>query len=233
MGTTHLPQLCQKFHRASELIGRRWTGAIIYLLLKERCRFATLRDAIPDITDRMLSDRLQELEREGIDMPRLSASLRKVIQRHDMLRAVIQSDGTQRILPQVPDYDIAVTDLTRLGPAEQEAQIARLRTELGHQVLPADTWPLFDIRVSLLGDNLMRLHVSLDLLIADVQMPGIDGIALAERCLALSPKVRVILISGFADALDRAEHLKSKVARVVAKPVTLEGMRAAVRAALN
>jgi DNA-binding HxlR family transcriptional regulator len=60
------PQLCHRFHRASELIGRRWTGAIIYVLLRARCRFATLRDAIPDITDRMLSDRLQELEAEGI-----------------------------------------------------------------------------------------------------------------------------------------------------------------------
>ena len=63
---THVPELCQRFHRASELIGRRWTGAIIFVLLKSRCRFATLRDAIPDITDRMLSDRLQELEQEGI-----------------------------------------------------------------------------------------------------------------------------------------------------------------------
>jgi DNA-binding HxlR family transcriptional regulator len=60
------PSLCSRFHRASELIGRRWTGAIIYVLLKSRCRFATLRDAIPDITDRMLSERLQELEQEGI-----------------------------------------------------------------------------------------------------------------------------------------------------------------------
>jgi DNA-binding HxlR family transcriptional regulator len=60
------PSLCSKFHLASELIGRRWTGAIIYVLLRSRCRFATLRSAIPDITDRMLSDRLQELEQEGI-----------------------------------------------------------------------------------------------------------------------------------------------------------------------
>ncbi len=60
------PSLCVRFHRASELIGRRWTGAIIFVLLKSRCRFATLRDAIPDITDRMLSERLQELEQEGI-----------------------------------------------------------------------------------------------------------------------------------------------------------------------
>lgn len=63
---THTPSLCSRFHHASELIGRRWTGAIIYVLLRERCRFATLRAAIPDITDRMLSERLQELEEEGI-----------------------------------------------------------------------------------------------------------------------------------------------------------------------
>jgi DNA-binding HxlR family transcriptional regulator len=58
--------LCSRFHRASELIGRRWTGAIIFVLLGSTCRFAALRDAIPDITDRMLSERLQELEQEGL-----------------------------------------------------------------------------------------------------------------------------------------------------------------------
>ena len=63
---SHPPELCSRFHHASELIGRRWTGAIIYVLMRTRCRFATLREAIPDITDRMLSDRLRELEEEGI-----------------------------------------------------------------------------------------------------------------------------------------------------------------------
>ena len=60
------PQVCTRFHHASELIGRRWNGAIIFLLLKQTCRFAMLRDGIPDITDRMLSERLQELEHEGV-----------------------------------------------------------------------------------------------------------------------------------------------------------------------
>ena len=60
------PQLCTRFHYASELIGRRWNGAIIFMLLKQTCRFAALRDGIPDITDRMLSERLQELEQEGV-----------------------------------------------------------------------------------------------------------------------------------------------------------------------
>ena len=61
-----VPQLCTRFHYASELIGRRWNGAIIFMLLKQTCRFATLRDGISGITDRMLSERLQELEAEGI-----------------------------------------------------------------------------------------------------------------------------------------------------------------------
>lgn len=62
----HKPQLCARFHRAVELIGGRWTGAVIQLLLNGRMRFAGLRDAIPDISDRMLSERLRELEMEGI-----------------------------------------------------------------------------------------------------------------------------------------------------------------------
>ena len=61
-----VPELCERFHQASELIGRRWTGAIIFVMLRRRCRFATLRQAIPAITDRMLSERLRELEQEGI-----------------------------------------------------------------------------------------------------------------------------------------------------------------------
>jgi len=61
-----VPELCGRFHQASELIGRRWNGAIIYCMLRTRCRYGTLREAIPGITDRMLSQRLQELEQEGI-----------------------------------------------------------------------------------------------------------------------------------------------------------------------
>jgi DNA-binding HxlR family transcriptional regulator len=60
------PQLCVRFHRAVELIGGRWTGAIIQLLLQGRMRFAELRASIPEISDRMLSERLRELEVEGI-----------------------------------------------------------------------------------------------------------------------------------------------------------------------
>jgi two-component system cell cycle response regulator CpdR len=71
-----------------------------------------------------------------------------------------------------------------------------------------------------------------DLLISDVQMPGVDGIELIEKAVAAAPKMRVILMSGFAGELDRAKHLRSKIAREISKPFTLEQVRAVVKAAL-
>ena len=58
---------CPQFHHAVELIGRRWTGAIIRAMLYGRLtRFSDLTDAVPGLSDRMLSERLKELEAEGI-----------------------------------------------------------------------------------------------------------------------------------------------------------------------
>ena len=64
--TTKSPQVCARFHRAIELIGSRWTGAILQTLLQGRTRYAVIKSAIPDITDRMLSERLRSLEAEDL-----------------------------------------------------------------------------------------------------------------------------------------------------------------------
>ena len=58
--------LCSRFHAAVELIGRRWAGAIIQVLLGGRRRYCDLTALIPDISDRRLSERLRELEDEGV-----------------------------------------------------------------------------------------------------------------------------------------------------------------------
>lgn len=58
--------VCPKYHRAVELIGRRWTGAIVNVLLQGRRRFNEIGTHIPDMSDRMLSERLRELESEHI-----------------------------------------------------------------------------------------------------------------------------------------------------------------------
>jgi len=72
-----------------------------------------------------------------------------------------------------------------------------------------------------------------DVLVTDVQMPGLDGVALVEKGLAVNPKLRVVLMSGFAGELGRAAHLKAKISRVITKPFTLEQIRSAVKAALG
>ena len=58
--------LCPRFHRAVELIGRRWTGAIIRVLIPGPRRFNELLAAIPGISDRLLTERLRELEAAAI-----------------------------------------------------------------------------------------------------------------------------------------------------------------------
>lgn len=54
--------LCPRFHQAVELIGRRWTGAILRVLMPGPLRFNELLTAIPGISDRLLTERLRELE---------------------------------------------------------------------------------------------------------------------------------------------------------------------------
>jgi DNA-binding HxlR family transcriptional regulator len=66
MADTSVPSLCPRFHKAVELIGKRWTGAILRVLQGGRTRFNAIASAIPDMSDRMLSERLRELEHEGI-----------------------------------------------------------------------------------------------------------------------------------------------------------------------
>jgi DNA-binding HxlR family transcriptional regulator len=57
---------CPHYHHAVELIGRRWTGVILRAMLGGAERFSELTETIPGLSDRMLSERLKELEAEGI-----------------------------------------------------------------------------------------------------------------------------------------------------------------------
>ncbi|MDQ7092137.1 helix-turn-helix domain-containing protein [Desulfosporosinus sp. PR] len=59
-------QLCPKFESAFELIGKRWTGLIIRVLQTGPKRFKELAETIPNVSGRVLTERLKELECEGI-----------------------------------------------------------------------------------------------------------------------------------------------------------------------
>ena len=58
--------VCPYYHEAVELLGKRWTGAIVHVLLPGPMRFSEISQVIPQISDRLLSMRLKELESFGI-----------------------------------------------------------------------------------------------------------------------------------------------------------------------
>lgn len=64
--TTELESLCPTFHRTVEFIGRRWLGAIVLTLMRGPRRFNELLAAIPGISDRLLTERLRDLEEKGL-----------------------------------------------------------------------------------------------------------------------------------------------------------------------
>ncbi len=57
---------CPRFQYAIELVGRRWIGAILRVLVNGPARFNEIMNAVPNLSDRLLTERLRELEREGL-----------------------------------------------------------------------------------------------------------------------------------------------------------------------
>jgi amino acid adenylation domain-containing protein len=108
-----------------------------------------------------------EIESDSLDLERYQLVWQRLIERHDMLRAIILPDGRQQILEQVPPFKIETVNLRRLDSASKTKQLEAIRERMSHQVLETDQWPLFEIRASLLEDRLVRLHISADFLIID------------------------------------------------------------------
>jgi amino acid adenylation domain-containing protein len=129
-----------------------------------------------------------EIDCEQLDLERLNAAWQKVIDRHDMLRAVItwsydacslerglvisedqlSADVQQQILKQVPPYQIEVDDLRGQKPEARVQHLQEIRDRLSHQLLPPEQWPPFEIRACRLNEQCTRLFVSLELLNLDV-----------------------------------------------------------------
>jgi DNA-binding HxlR family transcriptional regulator len=109
---------CPYFHAAVELIGRRWNGVIIDILLTGPLRFHELRSGIPDITPAMLSQRLKELE--AAQVVRREVSTTGPVE----VRYVLTEIGQQMsaALDAVAEWSI---DWSRLALPENEREVAR------------------------------------------------------------------------------------------------------------
>ncbi|MCC5635072.1 amino acid adenylation domain-containing protein [Nostoc sp. CHAB 5844] len=108
-----------------------------------------------------------EIECKYLHLDKLNLALQKIIERHDMLKAVVLPNGQQQVLEQVPFYTIEVLDLSGKSEDIANAELDVVRQRMSHQVIPSDRWPLFEFRVTRLEEECFRLHVSFDLQIFD------------------------------------------------------------------
>ncbi|MGC9497343.1 amino acid adenylation domain-containing protein [Streptomyces sp. WG7] len=89
-----------------------------------------------------------------------------IVRRHDMLRAVVHPDGSQEVLPTIPETAIPVQDMRGAPEEDVDLRVREIRDELAARVPPTDRPPLFELRMTRCDDALL-LHLSIDQLIVD------------------------------------------------------------------
>ena len=119
--------------------------------------------------------------------------------------------------------------MARILIAEDEeglrSLVARALSQDGHAVTTAN-----DGAEAL--DLLTREHGAFELLLTDIRMPIMDGIALALAAARDHPNVAILLMTGYADQRERASGLDALIHDVIAKPFSLATIRNAVRDAI-
>jgi amino acid adenylation domain-containing protein/thioester reductase-like protein len=108
-----------------------------------------------------------EFESNPLHVDKLNKAWQRLIERHEMLRTVIHPNGQQQILNYIPSYQIKVEYLNDIEEKEALHHVENIRKEMSSDSLPNDQWPLFDIRVSFLPNQQMRIHFFFDGLITD------------------------------------------------------------------
>lgn len=107
-----------------------------------------------------------ELSWPQLDPQQVEQAWNRLIARHDMLRAVIASEGSQRVLAHVEHYPVAVTDLRGATREQHQHGVQQIRQAMEQKLYPTEIWPLFELRLSR-SDAGDTLHFSMDSLIAD------------------------------------------------------------------
>jgi pyochelin synthetase len=108
-----------------------------------------------------------EFDYTDLDLDRLGRAWQRMIERHDMLRAIVLPSGQQQILKEAPRSEIEVLDLRGQEPEAILSRLEGLRRQLSHPVVSPGSRPLFEIRASRMDDHLVRLHFSREVLMVD------------------------------------------------------------------
>lgn len=122
-----------------------------------------------------------EYEFGGIDIERVRQAVNRLVERHDMLRAVVLDSGRQQVLAQAPADPLEVVDLRGLADDARTATLHEVRQRLSGSGPQTDRWPLFGLRAHLLPRGRVRFHLSVSLLLVD----GMSVEILARELVAL------------------------------------------------
>lgn len=109
----------------------------------------------------------QALYVHKLDVARLEQVLAKLVQRHPMLRTVVQADGSQTVMAEAPRQRIDVADLSRLDGEASRAALQATQQALLEHVTPLGEWPYCGVKVSLLERERACVHLCFDLLLVD------------------------------------------------------------------
>lgn len=115
-----------------------------------------------------------------MDMERFNYSVNKVIVRHDMMRCIIDGNGYQRFLKEVPKYEMEIIDLSSLDEKEMKQQILKMRDKCSHHIFDTSKWPLFSFKAAKINEDTHILFVEVDPIIADAKSMQIVGKEILE-----------------------------------------------------
>ncbi|WP_019548763.1 non-ribosomal peptide synthetase [Streptomyces sulphureus] len=152
----------------------------------------------------------REYDIVDLDPERLEDALGRLVERHEMLRAVVDEDGRQRILPQAPPVTLSLTD----AAGDPEEAFAELRATASHRVFDPGTWPLFAVQGVRTG-RVTRLGI------------GIDNIALdALSILVFYTELATLYADPEAELPPLGVSFRDYVLQAQPEPESIEAARA-------
>lgn len=152
-----------------------------------------------------------ELDCQRLDGARLAAAWDRLVAAHPMLRAVVDADGYQRVLPEVPPTTLPTIDA--VDHPDPDGALRAVRDAMSHAVRDPGAWPLWDLRLTHLDGARSRLHLGFDLLIADglsvTRLVNTLAAAYAGQPVSAPALTFRDYLSWAADTRDEAAHRRA------------------------
>ncbi len=148
-----------------------------------------------------------------VDPKKFDEAINKVIVRQPMLHTILNEDGTQEILNDIPKYSSKIIDVRNKSKDEQNKIILEYREKVSHRIIPLGTFPMFEITYVQLLDNEYKILFDIDLLVADASSITI----LIKEVLAYYNQPDIILepiVYSFKDYVEDLEKRKNSKAYI-------------------